>query len=267
MYYIIVKRVHIHTLHTPLACYPVLTAGSVVFYFFPTTKGAMRHLWGICQYLSISFFFIFFTSFSFLSFLLFLLCGCVWRLFFCLRVYLRVTPLHTTHVFLFSFFLGVDWWRVTFLSFSFVVCLDTWSKERVVKMLMVSWTRSTAAAAAALSTVFLSAFFKWQMLFARPPIRIFFLLLFYILFIFCLFFGVCVCFFISGTAIHRTRDTKSECPLYFSQKLCDGQQPRTFFSFFFFFFFLLAGLFLYMNTRGFPLYIVCFFRDPSKIQS
>ena len=103
-------------------------------------------------------------------------------------------------------------------------------------MLMVSWTRSTAAAAAALSTVFLSAFFKWQMLFARPPIRIFFLLLFYILFIFCLFFGVCVCFFISGTAIHRTRDTKSECPLYFSQKLCDGQQPRTFFSFFFFFY-------------------------------
>lgn len=95
---------------------------------------------------------------------------------------------------------------------------------------MVSWTRSTTAAA--LSTVFLSAFFKWQMLFARPPIRIFFLLLFSILFIFCLFFGVCVCFFISGTAIHRTRDTKSECPLYFSQKLCDGQQPRTFFPFF-----------------------------------
>ena len=66
MYYIIVKRVHIHTLHTPLACYPVLTAGSVVFYFFPTTKGAMRHLWGICQYLSISFFFYFFYFFFFL---------------------------------------------------------------------------------------------------------------------------------------------------------------------------------------------------------
>lgn len=67
IYYIIVKRVHIHTLHTPLACYPVLTAGSVVFYFFPTTKGAMRHLWGICQYLSISFFFSLFLVVPFIS--------------------------------------------------------------------------------------------------------------------------------------------------------------------------------------------------------
>ena len=218
MYYIIVKRVHIHTLHTPLACYPVLTAGSVVFLFLPYNKRCYAPSLGN---MSISLDIVF----SFLSSLLFLLCGCVTSIFLFESVSACNASPHHSRFFIFPFFWG-GWWRVTFLSFSFVVCLDTWSKERereressenangIMDTLYccVSLVSSTAAA---LSTVFLSAFFKWQML-PRPPIRIFFLLLFSILFIFCLFFGVCVCFFISGTAIHRTRDTKSECPLYFS---------------------------------------------------
>jgi hypothetical protein len=98
--------------------------------------------------------------------------------------------------------------------------------------------------------------------FCPTPYPHFFSSSFSILFIFCLFFGVCVCFFISGTAIHRTRDTKSECPLYFSQKLCDGQQPRTFFPFF------PSGGFVSVHEyQRFSLVYCFFFRDPSKIQS
>jgi hypothetical protein len=92
------------------------------------------------------------------------------------------------------------------------------------------------------------------MLFARPPIRIFFLLLspFYFFFV---YFLVSVCVSLLAEQLYtehviRNQNVHSTSPRNYAMA-----SSHVHFSLFF----LLAGLFLFMNTRGFLLYIVFFF--------